>query len=117
MELEGEPGEGMLLSDMVEVHQSLNVGAVTLHSKITSRVPQTDEDGNTYMKRAQTTHGRMLIGETLPKSHKVPFDVVTSLLTKKEIGAVFDTANPPQRKTVGAGQSLCVRIDLGGCRK
>src|SRR3546814_5584043 len=65
MELEGEPGEGMLLSDMVEVHQALNVGAVTLHSKITSRVPQTDEDGNTYMKRAQTTPGRMLIGETL----------------------------------------------------
>src|SRR3546814_1230130 len=64
MELEGEPGEGMLLSDMVEVHQALNVGAVTLHSKITSRVPQTDEDGNTYMKRAQTTPGRMLIGET-----------------------------------------------------
>src|SRR3546814_13558536 len=91
MELEGEPGEGMLLSDMVEVHQALNVGAVTLHSKITSRVPQTDEDGNTYMKRAQTTPGRMLIGETLPKSHKVPFDVVNRLLTKKEIGDVIDT--------------------------
>src|SRR3546814_7582194 len=44
MALEGEPGEGMLLSDMVEVHQALNVGAVTLHSKIPSRVPQTDEE-------------------------------------------------------------------------
>src|SRR3546814_15874594 len=89
MELEGEPGEGMLLSDMVEVHQALNVGAVTLHSKITSRVPQTDEDGNTYMKRAQTTPGRMLIGETLPKSHKVPFDVVNRLPTKKQNGDVI----------------------------
>jgi DNA-directed RNA polymerase subunit beta' len=26
----------------------------------------------------------MLIGECLPKNHKVPFDVVNRLLTKKE---------------------------------
>ena len=52
---EGEPGEGMMLSDMAEVHQALAAGAVTLHTKIVSRVPQTDEDGNTYMKRFETT--------------------------------------------------------------
>src|SRR5204863_420091 len=71
MEKEGEPGEGMILADMAEVHQALNAGAVTLHSKITSRVPQTDEDGKQYLKRYQTTPGRMLLGECLPKSHKV----------------------------------------------
>src|ERR671911_27509 len=59
MDREGEPGEGKILSDISEVHQALHVGAVTLHSKITSRVPQTDEDGNTYMKRFETTAGRM----------------------------------------------------------
>src|SRR3546814_15441252 len=83
MELGGEPGEGMLLSDMVEVHQALNVGAVTLHPKITIRVPQTDEDGNTYMKRAQTTPGRMLTRATRPWSPKVPFDGVTRPPPKK----------------------------------
>jgi DNA-directed RNA polymerase subunit beta' len=90
MEREGEPGEGMLLSDMQEVHQALFAKAVTLHTKITSRVPQTDEAGNQYMKRFETTPGRMLLGECLPKSHKVPFDVVNRLLTKKEIGDVID---------------------------
>ena len=90
MEREGEPGEGMLLSDLQEVHQALNAKAVTLHSKITSRVPQTDEQGQQYMKRFETTPGRMLLGECLPKSHKVPFDVVNRLLTKKEIGDVID---------------------------
>ncbi|WP_336964384.1 DNA-directed RNA polymerase subunit beta' [Sphingobium aquiterrae] len=90
MEREGEPGEGMLLSDMQEVHQALFAKAVTLHSKITSRVPQTDEAGNQYMKRFETTPGRMLLGECLPKNHKVPFDVVNRLLTKKEIGDVID---------------------------
>ncbi len=87
---ESEPGEGMMLSDMAEVHQALAAGAVTLHSKIVSRVPQTDEDGNTYMKRFETTPGRMLLGETLPKTHKVPFETVNRLLTKKEIGDVID---------------------------
>ncbi|WP_338446573.1 DNA-directed RNA polymerase subunit beta' [Pelagerythrobacter marensis] len=90
MDREGEPGEGMALADMAEVHQALHVGAVTLHSKITSRVPQADENGEIAMKRFETTPGRMLIGECLPKSHKVPFDIVNRLLTKKEIGDVID---------------------------
>ncbi|MBS0504747.1 MAG: DNA-directed RNA polymerase subunit beta', partial [Proteobacteria bacterium] len=102
MEREGEPGEGMLLSDMAEVHQALDSGAVTLHSKVISRVPQTDEDGNTYLKRYETTPGRMLLGETLPKSHKVPFETVNRLLTKKEIGDVIDTVyrHTGQKETV-----------------
>ncbi|WP_408591689.1 DNA-directed RNA polymerase subunit beta', partial [Novosphingobium sp.] len=86
----GEPGEGMLMSDMAEVHQALHAGAVTMHSKIIARVPQTDEAGKQYMRRFETTPGRMLIGECLPKSHKVPFEVVNRLLTKKEIADVID---------------------------
>jgi DNA-directed RNA polymerase subunit beta' len=90
MDRAGEPGEGMILSDMAEVHQALEVGAVTLHSKITSRVPQTGEDGVERMVRYETTPGRMLLGECLPKSHTVPFETVNRLLTKKEIGDVID---------------------------
>ena len=87
---ENEPGQGMMFSDMAEVHQALEVGAVTLHSKIIARVPQTDEQGNTFQKRFETTPGRMLVGECLPKSHTVPFDVINKVLTKKEIGDVID---------------------------
>ncbi|UIJ44495.1 DNA-directed RNA polymerase subunit beta' [Sphingomonas cannabina] len=102
MEKTGEPGEGMLLADMAEVHQALDAGAVTLHSKVISRVPQTDEDGNEYLKRYETTPGRMLLGECLPKSHKVPFETVNRLLTKKEIGDVIDTVyrHTGQKETV-----------------
>ena len=102
LEREGEPGEGMLLADMAEVHQALHIGAVTLHSKVISRVPQTDEQGNEYLKRFETTPGRMLIGECLPKSHTVPFDVVNRLLTKKEIGDVIDQVyrHTGQKETV-----------------
>jgi len=76
--------------DMAEVHQALETKAVTLHTKILARVPQADEDGNIVMKRFETTPGRMLIGECLPKNHKVPYDIINRLLTKKDIGDVID---------------------------
>src|SRR5690606_40786932 len=73
-----------------EVHQALQIGAVTLHTKITARVPQVDEKGNEFLRRVDTTPGRMLIGECMPKSHKVPYEVINRLLTKKDIGDVID---------------------------
>ncbi|RDC60919.1 DNA-directed RNA polymerase [Alteripontixanthobacter maritimus] len=90
MDREGEPGEGMMLADMAEIHQALHVGAVTLHSKIVTRVPQTNDKGKIVMERVETTPGRMLIGECLPKSHKVPYAIINHLLTKKDIGDVID---------------------------
>ena len=77
-------------ADMAEVHQALETKAVTLHTKILARVPQADEDGKVDMKRFVTTPGRMLIGECLPKNHKVPFDIINRLLTKKDVGDVID---------------------------
>lgn len=102
MEKTGEPGEGMLLSDMTEVHQALHAGAVTLHTKIVSRVPQVDENGVERMQRFETTPGRMLLGETLPKSHKVPFETVNRLLTKKDVTDVIDEVyrHTGQKETV-----------------
>ncbi len=77
-------------ADMAEVHQALETKAVTLHSKILARVPQADEKGNIVLKRFETTPGRMLLGECLPKNHKVPFDIINRLLTKKDVGDVID---------------------------
>ncbi|MEC8715628.1 MAG: DNA-directed RNA polymerase subunit beta', partial [Pseudomonadota bacterium] len=79
-----------MFSDMAEVHQALETKQVSLHTKVLARVPQADEDGNIVMKRFETTAGRMLIGECLPKNHKVPFDIVNRLLTKKDIADVID---------------------------
>ncbi|BCA57256.1 DNA-directed RNA polymerase subunit beta' [Sphingomonas sp. HMP6] len=99
---ENEPGQGMMISDMSEVHQALEAGAVTLHTKIISRVPQTDEAGKQYLKRYETTPGRMLLGECLPQSSKVPFDTVNRLLTKKDVGDVIDEVyrHTGQKETV-----------------
>jgi DNA-directed RNA polymerase subunit beta' len=77
-------------TDMAEVHQALETKAVSLHSKILARVPQADEKGKIVLKRFETTPGRMLLGECLPKNHKVPFDIINRLLTKKDVGDVID---------------------------
>src|SRR5690606_40573442 len=52
--------------------------------------PPADDEGNPIIKRFETSPGRLLIAECLPKSHKVPFDIVNRLLTKKEVGDVID---------------------------
>ena len=91
MDREGEPGEGMMLADMAEVHQALarrRGDAALARSSAAFRRPT--RTGKEYMHRVETTPGRMLIGECLPKSHTVPFEVVNRLLTKKEIGDVID---------------------------
>ncbi|WP_324262225.1 DNA-directed RNA polymerase subunit beta' [Altererythrobacter sp. H2] len=92
--IDGENGEQIerlpRFADIAEVHHAIETRMVTLHTRIITRVPQANEAGEIVQTRVITTPGRMLIGECLPKSHKVPFDIVNRLLTKKEIGDVID---------------------------
>ncbi|MDH3474728.1 MAG: DNA-directed RNA polymerase subunit beta', partial [Rhodospirillales bacterium] len=90
MESEGEPGEGMAFRDMGEIQHALEQGVVTLHSKIKARYTSVDADGNEVTSRVDTTPGRMLLSEVLPKSAVAPFSLVNRLLTKKEITEVID---------------------------
>ena len=90
MERAGEPGEGMILSDLNEIQMALDSGAVTLHSKIITRYETVDEDNNPVSERIETTPGRMLLASKFPKNAKVPFEIMNRLLTKKEITEVID---------------------------
>ena len=90
MEREGEPGEGKAFASEIEISHALDTGAVTLHSKIQARVDVVDEDGTVRRERVETTPGRMLLAQHLPKHANVPFSIVNRLLTKKEIGEVID---------------------------
>jgi len=91
LEREGQKGEGMSFSSIEEVNHALEAGIVHLHSKITCRVPQVDETGNTVYIRYETTPGRVRLGALLPQNFKAPFDIVNRLLRKKEVGEVIDT--------------------------
>lgn len=85
-----EPGEGKAFANMAEIEYALSVGLITVHSKITARYNGVDAEGNPTSQRVTTTAGRMLIGELLPRSSGIQFDIVNKLLTKKEIATVID---------------------------
>ena len=88
---ENEPGEGMAFSR----HRRARAGArsakaVTLHAKIKGRFKTVDAEGKPVSKIYETTPGRMLIGELLPKNHMIPYDICNKLMTKKNISKMID---------------------------
>src|SRR4029078_11745043 len=64
--------------------------AVTLHSPVKARTQLYDEKGELVIKVIQTTPGRMLLAEILPKHPTLPMGLINRLLTKKEITNVID---------------------------
>ena len=90
MERNGEPGEGKTYRDIGELHHAIEAGALSLHAKIKGRYHTVDAAGNAIIERADTTPGRLILGELLPKKAIVPFALVNKQLTKKEITRVID---------------------------
>ena len=90
MESEGEKGEGMIFSNVGEIQQALDSGAVSLHAKISARYETIDGEGNAVASRVESTPGRMLISEILPRHPNVPLDMVNQQLTKREVTNVLD---------------------------
>jgi DNA-directed RNA polymerase subunit beta' len=88
---EGEPGEGMAFSSMGELEHALANGVVTMHTKIKGRVKAFDAEGNVTTEIVETTPGRMMIGQILPKHPAVPFATANQLMTKKMISKMIDT--------------------------
>src|SRR5437870_4179297 len=90
MQRDGEPGEGMAFTSVGEIEQALAAKAVTLHSKIKARFETIDADGNPITQRVETTPGRMLLSEILPRSTAVGFELINQLLGKKAISELID---------------------------
>jgi DNA-directed RNA polymerase subunit beta' len=77
--------------DISEVEHALQQKSVGLHSKIRFRWEGVDDTGAPAPKWYETTPGRVMLGQVLPRSVKVPFDIVNKLMTKREISAMIDT--------------------------
>jgi DNA-directed RNA polymerase beta' subunit len=102
MEAEQEPGEGMVFADVGEIEHALAARVVSLHAKVRSRYWTVDETGKRVSQLVETTPGRMLLSELLPRHPNVPFGLVNRLLTKKDISSVIDAVyrNCGQKETV-----------------
>jgi DNA-directed RNA polymerase subunit beta' len=87
-----EPADKKLkvFGDMAEIEHALQEKVIGLHSKIKYRWHGVDENDQSVSKWYDTTPGRVILGQVLPRSAKIPFDVVNKLMTKREISSMID---------------------------
>ena len=87
-------GEGMYLADIKEVQRAYDNGEVELGTKITVRLHEYERIGDNefrpMFKRFETTVGRALLSEILPKG--LPFDLMNRALKKKEISRLINAS-------------------------
>ncbi|MCP4341107.1 MAG: DNA-directed RNA polymerase subunit beta' [Desulfobulbaceae bacterium] len=92
MEKEGAKGEGMIFTDVDEMQHALYEGVVELHSKVKCRVEMFDGSSDEMVRKiVDTTAGRMMLFDILPKNHKVPLSIINRLLRKKDVSEAIDT--------------------------
>ena len=73
-----------------EVEMALNNHLVNYHSIIECRLEFMGEDGKIIRKTIETTPGRVLLSQVVPKHPKIPFSLFNRLLRKKEITDIID---------------------------
>src|SRR5215471_16712710 len=79
-----------VFGDMAEIEHALHAKVIDLHTRIKYRWVGVDEKGKPVPQWFETTPGRVMLGEVLPKSAKISFDVVNKLMTKREISSMID---------------------------
>ncbi len=89
--LDGEKGEGMVFRGAGEITHALEGGHLSLHAKIKCRYHTVDENGEPISKIVDSTPGRIIISDLLPRHPEVSFDLINQVLTKKEISNIIDT--------------------------
>jgi DNA-directed RNA polymerase subunit beta' len=95
-------GEGMIFANIDEARRAYEGGHAELQARIKVRVPMHDADGETatVMRLVDTTVGRALLSNLLPKG--LSFDLVNRDMTKKAISNVINACyrNLGLKKTV-----------------
>lgn len=90
LEFAKEPGEGLIFADIDELRHALDNKEVTLHSKIKFRLHNNDQD-NPQTSIVDTTPGRILLWDIVPKGEGIEFSLVNKLLNKKDISTLVYT--------------------------
>ncbi len=80
-----------IFSNIFEIEQALENKSISIHSKIISVFNTIDKNGKEIKQKFQSTAGRFLLANVLPKHHKIKFTTVDRLLTKKNVSEVIDT--------------------------
>ena len=84
---ENQKGQGRHFLDLNEILKALENKDISLHSKIIVRVKGFDLS----VSKVQTTAGRMILADALPKNKNINFSILNKILTKKEVSNIIDT--------------------------
>jgi DNA-directed RNA polymerase subunit beta' len=110
-----------VFASITEIEEALVEKVLTLHAKIKARYKTVDANFKPIVQVVETTPGRMLLSEVLPRNPNVPFGLINRLLTKKDIQNVIDVVyrHCGQKETVifadrvmGLGFSYAARAGI-----
>ena len=76
---------------ITEIEQAIESESISLHSEIICRYETIDEKGNKIIEKHKSTAGRFILSSILPKHHKIKFNLIDKILSKKQISELIDT--------------------------
>ena len=80
-----------IFSNIDEIEQAIENKSISLHSRIISTFITIDETGKTIKQKYNSTAGRFILANLLPKNSNIRFTLVDRLLNKKNVSEVIDT--------------------------
>ncbi len=84
---ENQKGENRFFLDINEILKALENKDISLHSKIISRIKNFKGE----VLKVETTPGRMILSNALPKNKNISFEMINKTLTKKEVSNIIDS--------------------------
>ena len=78
-------------SNIAEIETALEMKSISLHSNIICRFETLDEKGNKVTEKHKSTAGRFILSSVLPKNHKIKFNLIDKVLSKKDVSEIIDT--------------------------
>ena len=110
----GLKGEGRVFRTMWEVTRALDEGGVKLHAKVKLLKTSQDASGNSVRKYVDTTPGRLLFEEVLPKDFVERFGHISAAVKKKEFGVIVERLSDNYPKAIIASsldaiKNICYR--------
>ena len=102
------PGQGMLFNSIGEIEHALSEGLVLLHSKIKTSYKTIDQNNKIVTSVEETTPGRMIFSQIVPKHHAIPFATINKVMKTKDISSLMDLVYRycGQKKTVVFADNL-----------
>ena len=77
-------------TSIAEIEQAIEVKSISLHSNIICRYETVNSDGEKITERYRSTAGRFILADILPKHHRIKFNLIDRILSKKHVSEIID---------------------------